>query len=48
MGLLVFISYATVDSQKFQIATVAEQLQSYPEIDQVLYWIDGQFVYMGN
>ncbi len=38
MGATVFISYATKDSNKFHIATIAERLTNYPEIDNALYW----------
>ncbi|MFX1311061.1 MAG: TIR domain-containing protein [Promethearchaeota archaeon] len=35
---LIFISYATVDSNLFQIPKLTKILLSYPEIDEVLYW----------
>jgi hypothetical protein len=35
---LIFISYATVDSNFFQIPKLTRVLTSYPEIDQILYW----------
>ena len=38
MGVLVFISYATKDSNKFHIFEIAAKLTDYPEIDDVLYW----------
>ena len=38
MGYIVFISYATIDSSKFQVSLVDEKLKNYPEIDEVLYW----------
>ncbi|HUX97987.1 MAG TPA: hypothetical protein VMV49_00405 [Candidatus Deferrimicrobium sp.] len=36
--VLVFISYATKDAEKFQIRAIAEGLTLCPEIDDVLYW----------
>ncbi|NVM27266.1 MAG: leucine-rich repeat domain-containing protein [Candidatus Helarchaeota archaeon] len=38
MGYLVFISYATKDSSRFQVSLLDEKLRRYPEIDNVLYW----------
>ena len=38
MGVIVFLSYATTDSNKFRIFKIAEKLTSYPEIDEALYW----------
>ncbi|MFX1258434.1 MAG: toll/interleukin-1 receptor domain-containing protein, partial [Promethearchaeota archaeon] len=38
MGITVFISYATKDSNTFQIAKLAERLTKFPEIDDALYW----------
>ncbi len=35
---LIFISYATVDSNFFQIPRLTRILTSYPEIDKILYW----------
>ncbi|MFX0138230.1 MAG: TIR domain-containing protein, partial [Candidatus Hodarchaeota archaeon] len=35
---LIFISYATVDSELFQIPRITKILTSYPEIDEILYW----------
>ncbi|MFX1357401.1 MAG: toll/interleukin-1 receptor domain-containing protein [Promethearchaeota archaeon] len=35
---LIFISYATVDSNYFQIPKITRILTSYPEIDEILYW----------
>lgn len=35
---LIFISYATVDSDFFQIPRLTRILTSYPEIDEILYW----------
>jgi hypothetical protein len=35
---LIFISYATSDSQFFQIHRISKILSSYPEIDEILYW----------
>ncbi|MFW9941768.1 MAG: right-handed parallel beta-helix repeat-containing protein [Candidatus Thorarchaeota archaeon] len=35
---LIFISYATKDSNLFQIPLITEILTSYPEIEDVLYW----------
>ena len=36
--LIVFISYATIDAPMFKIAELATKLESYPEINKVLYW----------
>ncbi len=36
--ILIFISYATKDSDLFQIPKIAETLRTKPEIDEVLYW----------
>jgi hypothetical protein len=36
--IIVFISYATEDSKKFEIPTIATNLIKYPLIDKVLYW----------
>jgi len=36
--LLVFLSYATVDSNRFQIPKIAEMLTTFPEIEDCLYW----------
>ena len=38
MGVLIFISYATKDSNLFHISEIAETLSRKPEIDEVLYW----------
>lgn len=38
MGILVFISYATPDSQTFQISQVAKSLKEREQIADVLYW----------
>ncbi|MFX1365113.1 MAG: TIR domain-containing protein [Promethearchaeota archaeon] len=51
--LTVFISYATLDSEKFQIPKIAKLLsRSYPEIGAVLYWEeymdDDIYVYMND
>ncbi|MFX0137724.1 MAG: ABC transporter substrate-binding protein [Candidatus Hodarchaeota archaeon] len=35
---LIFISYATKDSDLFQIPLITEILTQYPEIDDILYW----------
>ncbi len=35
---LIFISYATVDSDFFQIPKLTKILTSYPEINEILYW----------
>ncbi|MFX1234495.1 MAG: toll/interleukin-1 receptor domain-containing protein [Promethearchaeota archaeon] len=35
---LIFISYATVDSDFFQIPKITRVLSSYPEIKEILYW----------
>ena len=36
--VIVFISYATKDSEKFKVPLIAERLIKYPEIGNVLYW----------
>jgi len=36
--LNVFISYSTIDTDYFQISRLVKRLESYPEIDNVLYW----------
>ena len=38
MGIIVFASYATEDTEFFQVSRVAESLTHYAEIDDVLYW----------
>jgi len=38
MGILVFASYTTKDTELFQISKVAETLTQFSEIDDVLYW----------
>lgn len=38
MTVLVFISYATADSETFQIPAIAEGLTECPEIEDCLYW----------
>lgn len=35
---LIFISYATVDSDFFQIPRITRILTSYPEVNEILYW----------
>lgn len=35
---LIFISYATADSEYFQIPRITQILTRYPEIDEILYW----------
>ncbi len=35
---MVFLSYATKDSNRFQISTIVQQLTAYPEIRDVLFW----------
>lgn len=34
----IFISYATVDRDYFQIKNIVEELKKYPKINQVSYW----------
>jgi len=34
----VFISYATTDSDYFQVSRMSKELTNYPEIEQVLFW----------
>jgi len=36
--LKVFLSYSTLDSPYFQISHIAKALESYPEIEKILYW----------
>jgi len=36
--IFVFISYATKDSERFRIPSIARKLIKYPEIEKVLYW----------
>jgi len=36
--IIVFISYTTKDSERFQIPIIAEKLMKYPGIKKVLYW----------
>ena len=38
MGIIVFISYATPDSETFQISNVAKSLKKYEQVADVLYW----------
>ncbi|WP_372366270.1 toll/interleukin-1 receptor domain-containing protein [Candidatus Uabimicrobium sp. HlEnr_7] len=38
MGILVFISYATPDSETFQISEIAKSLKNRDQIADVLYW----------
>lgn len=38
MGILIFLSYSTKDSERYRIKEIAEKLIKYPEIDNVLYW----------
>jgi CO dehydrogenase nickel-insertion accessory protein CooC1 len=37
-NLLVFCSYATVDSTFFEIGKISEKMKIYPRIDDILYW----------
>jgi len=37
-GMRVFLSYSTLDTDYFHISDIANMLESYPEIDRVLYW----------
>jgi len=37
-AIIVFISYATKDSNNFKVPFIAEKLSKYPEISEVLYW----------
>ncbi len=49
--LLLFMSYATLDSEKFQIKTVSDRLTEFPEIKDVLYWeedADGSIIQYMN
>ena len=52
MGLKVFISYATADSKRFQIAKFAAKLLEYQGVGDVLYWEkdahDDIFKYMND
>ena len=36
--LLVFVSYATVDSGFFEVSNISEKLKKYPRIGDILYW----------
>lgn len=36
--LLVFVSYATADSEFFEISKISEKLKKYPRIGDILYW----------
>ena len=38
MGIVIFFSYPTKDAEYFKIREIAEGLESYNEIDEVLYW----------
>ena len=40
MGLHVFISHATVDSELFKLRSLANALKSHSKIDDVMYWED--------
>lgn len=50
--ILVFMSYATVDSERFRVPTICEILTNYPEIENVLYWeedvVDNFYEYMND
>ncbi len=37
-GLLIFVSYATKDTDLYKIPEIAHQLEAYKEIGEVLYW----------
>ena len=37
-GLRVFLSYSTLDSDHFQVQNISKALDSYPEIDKVMFW----------
>lgn len=37
-GIKIFISYATADSEHFQIPSITKELRKYPEIERILYW----------
>ena len=37
-GITAFISYATADSEMYQISTIADKLSKYPEIKIALHW----------
>jgi len=36
--LLVFVSYATLDSEFFEVSNISEKLKKYPRIGNILYW----------
>jgi len=36
--IIIFLSYATLDSNYYQISKIAKQLRKYPYINEVLYW----------
>jgi len=38
MGIKIFISYATEDSNKFRIREISEKLSAYPQIDEAVFW----------
>lgn len=50
--ILVFMSYATVDSERFRVSRICEILTNYPEIENVLYWeedvVDNFYEYMND
>jgi len=52
MGILVFASYSTKDTELFHVSRIAESLTQYSEIDDVLYWeedlYDDIFEYMNK
>lgn len=50
--ILAFLSYATKDSERFDVPKIAEKLMIYPEIENVLYWeedlSDDIYMYMND
>jgi hypothetical protein len=38
MGILVFASHSSKDTETFKVIDIAEELTKYNEIDNVLYW----------
>ena len=51
-NLLAFVSYATADSEFFEISKISEKLKKYPQIGEILYWEqalkDDIYDYMNN
>ena len=43
MGLIIFISYSRPDSQVYNVAKIAENLEKYSSIDEVLYYEEAKY-----